>query len=324
MAPGRMGVRLALLSAAIGLAAVNTGNNLLYVMLSLILGLAGVSLIAARRAMRTLRVRATLPSEAVSGEPLLMTVEVEGRFPWLPQTWVEVHVRGLGRPAVVTVPIGSNGRGRATARLIAPRRGIHTALTLEAVTGYPLDLHLSRASFRWTGEMVVLPRIEAVRLWDHRSAHDPHPGASRSSREAGAGAELRSVRSYTWQDDARLMHWRATARAGHPMVRELDAEHERRLDLVLDTEATDASAFEGVVSRAASLLEAARLEQVPARLHAPGTGADGLTGSAAGRFLAQVACSPPAGPRPRPGSFVAGALLLSCAPGAGPPGAAVP
>src|SRR5262249_10822584 len=63
LAPGRMGLRLAVLSVAIGLAAINTGNNLLYVMLSLILGLALVASIAARVAMRTLRVRAILPPE---------------------------------------------------------------------------------------------------------------------------------------------------------------------------------------------------------------------------------------------------------------------
>ena len=320
LAPGRMGIRLALLSAAIGLAAVNTGNNLLYVMLSLILGLAGVSLVAARLALRTLRVRAILPAEAVSGEPFLMTVEVQGRFPWLPQTWVDVRVRGLDQELVVTVPLAAaTGRGALITRLTAPRRGVYTRLRLEASTGYPLDLHLSRAAFAWTGELVVLPRLRPVELPDARAAAGPLPGAAPALRGSGMGADLRNVRAYTWQDDARHMHWRATARAGHPMVRELDPERERRLDVVLVTEASDPAAFEEVVSRAASLMEAARQEQIPVRLHARGAAREGLTGPAAGRFLAQVSCAPPGSVGADAGGFVPpGAIVLACAHPRGP------
>ena len=43
----RMGLRLAVLSLAIGMAAVNTGNNLLYLMLALVLALAALSFGAA-------------------------------------------------------------------------------------------------------------------------------------------------------------------------------------------------------------------------------------------------------------------------------------
>src|SRR5688572_27902783 len=264
-----MGVRLAVLSTAIGLAAVNTGNNLLYVMLSLILGLAVVSSVAARRALRTLRADARFPREVVCGEPFCFTVEAAGRFSWLPQTWIDVRVDGLGGdPVTVTVPISADrGSGRRTARLVLPRRGVHTRLNLSAATSYPLDLHVSRARIAWRGELVVLPRFDPIpSLARLVGAAGRRPGDAGPTRAPGAGAELRQIRTYTWNDDARRMHWRATARAGQPMVRELEQERERALDLALDTEAANPEAFEAVVSRAAALLDAARREGVPARL----------------------------------------------------------
>jgi uncharacterized protein (DUF58 family) len=312
-----MGVRLAVLSVAIGLAAVNTGNNLLYVMLSLILGLAVVSTLAARRAMRTLRVQVEFPPEVVCGEPFLVAVEASGSFPWLPQTWVDVRVDGLGEPLNLTVAVpASTGRGRAVSRVSIGRRGVHTRLALFAATGYPLDLAVSRRESFWQGEIVVLPRFERVaspgRLAAAAGAQEAGP---RFSREPGTGAELRQVRGYTWNDDARRMHWRATARAGHPMVRELEQEHERAVDLVLDTAAPDAESFEAVVSRAAALLDAARRERVPMRLFAPGAAARGLAGAAAARFLAEVQAVPPGMDRGEaPGPVPAGALVVSCDP----------
>ena len=98
LAPGRMGVRLAVLSTAIGLAAVNTGNNLLYVMLSLILGLAVVSSVAARRALHTLRVDARFPREVVCGEPFCFTVETAGRLDDLGRVVGDVYLVGGGDP----------------------------------------------------------------------------------------------------------------------------------------------------------------------------------------------------------------------------------
>ncbi|MGH9867836.1 MAG: DUF58 domain-containing protein [Candidatus Polarisedimenticolia bacterium] len=314
LAPGRMGIRLAVLSVAIGLAAINTGNNLLYVMLSLILGLAAVSAIVARLAMRTLSVRALLPSEAVCGEPMPITVEARGRFRWLPQTWIDVQVKGLDRAVGLSIPLSSRGgRGAATVRVRPGRRGVYSRLTLAAGTGYPLDLQLSRGSFTWEGDLVVLPRFDPIASLSQLSTEGRRPGDATAAREPGTGAELRQVRAYTWQDDARLMHWRATARAGRPMVRDLEHERERTLDLVLDTGAADSAAFEALVSRAAALLDLARRERIPFRLHAPGAPASGLPADAAGRFLAEVAprapgvsaaWAPPGGP---------GVIVLSCA-----------
>jgi len=287
----RMGLRLAVLSAAIGVAAVNTGNNLLYLMLSLALGLGGVSLAAARWSLRRLHVTPMLPEEATCGEPFLVGVEVSGRFPLLPQTWVRVRLEGLPEPLELTVAVpGGTGRGVASSRFAVGRRGVFERLTVQALTGYPLDLSLRRARQGWRGRLVVLPRFERIsRLRIAGAAGATRRGGlnAPSRRPGGAGADLYNIREYTMSDDARHIDWRSSARTGRLMVRELEREEERRLDLVLDVRAGDADSFEAAVGRCAAILDLARRSRFDARLLVPGHDT-ALTGRSAMRCLAAV------------------------------------
>jgi uncharacterized protein (DUF58 family) len=275
---------------AIGLAAVNTGNNLLYLILSLVLALAGLSAAASTWSLRRLRVTALLPEEAVRGEPFLIGVEVSGRFPLLPQTWVEIHLDGLPEPVELTVAVPSDRRrGVGSARAVIPRRGIFGGLTLRAATGYPLDLWLRRAgSLPWRGSLLVLPRHRRIAwlriLGSGRSAGEAD---SRSRLGGRAGTDLHNIRPYTTSDDARHIDWRSSARSGRLMVKEFEREQERRIDVVLDLEADDDVAFEEAVERCAAILDLARRESFDTRLLVPGAGA-GLAGRDAMRRLAGV------------------------------------
>jgi uncharacterized protein (DUF58 family) len=82
-----------------------------------------------------------------------------------------------------------------------------------------------------------------------------------ASVRRGAGHDLFSLRDYQPQDDLRHIDWKATARARRLTVREFTAEDERRVTIVLDTDAGQAEAsdfdgrFEEAVVHAASLLK---------------------------------------------------------------------
>jgi uncharacterized protein (DUF58 family) len=287
----RMGLRLAVLSLAIGMAAINTGNNLLYLMLALVLALAMVSAVAAGWSMRRVHVAPILPAEATRGEPFLIGAEVTGRFPLLPQTWVRVRIEGLPDPVELTVGIpGDAGRGVASARVTVDRRGLFEDLSAQALCGYPLDLALRRAKQRWRGRIVVLPRFDRIsKLRITRGADGGRHGRvnAPSRRTGGTDAELRNIRHYTTRDDARHIDWRSSARTRQLMVREFEREVERRVDLVLDLQTADPAAFEAAVERCAAILDLARRRQFDARLLVPGLPA-ALSGREAMRCLAIV------------------------------------
>ena len=286
---GGLGVRLALLGAAMALAAVNTGNNLIYLMLSLVLALALVGAIAGRRAARRLSVEAHVPREVRAAEPFTIHFEAKGRFPLLPRALVVARLDGL--PEIVELPISvpaGEERGVASARVTIEKRGIHENLRINARTGYPFNLAWMRARARKTGGVVVLPSFMPLRAMHVAAAHaSPLMVRAEAMAARGSGTEVLDLREYAPEDDARHIDWRASARSRQLMVREFEREDAgRSYDVVVDTEAQDDSAFEGVVSRCAAILDFAQRHGHNARLVTPDAGPLGR--DAAMRWLAGV------------------------------------
>src|SRR5213075_3441002 len=88
----------------------------------------------------------------------------------------------------------------------------------------------------------------------------PLQSGQTTSLHRGAGQDLLLLRDYQARDDLRHIDWKATARAQRLTVRELAAEDERRITIVLDTTLTDdideenfRIRFESGVTQAASL-----------------------------------------------------------------------
>ncbi len=288
-----------LLAVALAGAAVNTGNNLLYLCLSLLLALGTVHSLSARRALRSVRIESRLPEEAVRGEPFLAGLAVTGRFPLLPRAWVSARLEGLPAPLAWSVCVpGETGRGVASIRAVVSRRGVYDGLSLVGSTSYPLAVFESRLGRVPAGSLVVLPafrRLSRVRVG---AGAGPRIDAATppSGRPGGSGGDLHSLREYAPPDDARRIEWRSSARAGRLMVREFERQMEPGLDLVLDPEADGDAAFEPVVERCAALLDFARRAGLDARLLADGP-SNLLEGAAALRHLAGARPAPP-GSRP--------------------------
>ena len=101
--------------------------------------------------------------------------------------------------------------------------------------------------------------------------------SERSRLSAGAGGEPSSgVRQYRTGDDVRRVHWRASARSDHLMVREDERSAAHRAMVVLGTAGPwDEEAFERAVSVAASVVARLGAHGAPVELRAGGS----LTGS---------------------------------------------
>ena len=319
-----MGPRVVLMGAAIAVAAANTGNNLLYLMLAMLTALAVVCIASARWSLRRMVVAARFPSEAVSGQAFLLAAEARGRFPLLPQTWVDVKLEGLPEAVTLVVPIrAAAGRGVGSSLVTPARRGVFEHVAMTVTTGYPLGLFVHGVRRECPGALVVLPRFSRLRTLRIKGvpAGRGQRGAARAAGApfGGAGDDLDNIREYLPVDDARHIDWRSSARTGKLMVREFTRERERGIVLVLDPRADDPEAFERMVERCAAILDYARRERIAARLMAPEL-AEPLAGRAAMRFLAGV--QPQRGPvaggdldetlvRARRGSDV---VVLSCDP----------
>ena len=145
-----------------------------------------------------------------------------------------------GVPLPPAIALGARCEIRLTAEARSPVAGFHClhGASLELVDR--LGVAMVRAWFPSTLPLRVLPRAFArARLPPLRTAGAPDARVGRHAlRLRGLGGDLRELRDMRPGDPFRQIAWKATARTGRLMVRELDREARVGHYLVLDVAAT--------------------------------------------------------------------------------------
>ena len=239
-------------SLAVGFAAVNTGNNLLYLLLGSMLGFMVVSGWFSERMIRDLDVVRRVPRGVTVGHDVRIFYELHSRRRRLPTLAVEIGEQGLAEKAYLArLAAGQRSSARSVNRFV--RRGIYPLPTLTLSTSFPFGLFVKERDLRAPGELVVWPRSD-------RSVRPPVllGGQQRQRTLATAGApgargEYRGLREYRVGDDPRDIHWKSSARLRQPVVREYDVDAAEDLWIVLDTRGEPGEAAEVAVEVAASL-----------------------------------------------------------------------
>lgn len=262
----------------LGLAAIGTGNNLLYLVLGAMLGFITLSGWLSEQMIRRLEVRRRPVRGLTAGEPGRITYDLRNAKRRLPSLAVEVGEAGReGRAWVAALEAGEAATVRADA--VFPSRGVYPLETVTLATSFPFGLFRKERDLEIAGEAVVWPRhdrpVRAPRLAGERvrRAGESFAGA------AGARGEYRGLRPYRPGDDPRDVHWRTTARVGQPVIREYERDRASALWICLDLRCEPGDEAEAAVELAASLAGAASRRGDPFGLAtpearvAPGTGA---------------------------------------------------
>jgi uncharacterized protein (DUF58 family) len=265
-----------LILGVVGFAAWNTGNNLLFLVFSLLCSTLFVGGAAARASLRDLIVSARFPDHifAADAAPVIVTLKNAKRI--LPSFSIMVAARG---PSDSTRPNRKRRALRFSKRTLAyftyvphhaaaeqrveqvfPKRGHVLISGFELSTLFPFGFFRFRRRLRARDvDIVVYPKPEAI--GDELHLLPTFPGRMVSPRR-GIGQDLFSLRDYQPQDDLRHIDWKATARSRNLTVREFTAEDERRITIILDTSEPDNvdstefnTRFEHGVVQAASLLK---------------------------------------------------------------------
>lgn len=253
--PTREGWWFLLTTLGIGFAAVNTGNNLLYLLLSMLLGTIVVSGILSEQTMRRLQLSPATPREVFAGSPAVVgCVVVNTKSLFASFSLVVEVVREQGSPPrVFFVSKLDPGQQRLYSwEATFPRRGRHRLHAVRLMTRFPFGLFLKTASPILFDEFLVFPAVRPLSLEELRGLGGS--GAERETRP-GRGTDLYNLREYRLGDDPRLIHWKSTAKSGALMVRELEAEAALKVRLVLEGPRTgaDPEQLEAGISSLASL-----------------------------------------------------------------------
>lgn len=301
------------ITIGVGIAAINTGNNLLFLVLGLLLSLVILSGVLSEIALRGLDFKRRLPRRTFAGTACLVEIEVHNTKRYAPSYSIEVEDRVEGRRTdkrCYFLKVSGGARQTAAYRRIAPVRGVERYVSLRVATRFPFGLFEKWREVDMPEEQVVYPTP-----W--RTARQAPPvmvSGDRITREERGHGEIDGVRELSDGDPVRDIHWAKTAAVGRLVARERRREGARAVKIVVDNAAPrtdDAVAqrmaalhIEDEIRKVAAtaldaLREGAEVQLVPT---AQGDGPrvfHARPGALAGdRVLGYLACLPPEPPMP--------------------------
>ena len=219
------------------LAAVNTGNNLLFLILACLLAGILVSGVLSRAVLTGVSLKFDLPEHIFAEQPVLAEVELRNEK----QLWPSFSLRVTGEikkgaAEILTRPvffpyIQASGSTRQKVELRFPHRGVYRQDAFGIRTRFPFGFFEKTRRVDSPIEIVVYPRVEPT---DQLYEILPLLSGEMASYFRGRGHELHSLRDYLPTDSARFVDWKRSAKSGALMVREFAREDERRVMLVFD------------------------------------------------------------------------------------------
>ncbi len=220
------------LTFGVGLGALNTGNNLLYLVLGLLLAMVVVSGVLSERCLRHLSVRRLGTESAFAGEPFAYRWAItrrQGHAFALTLSEVEVPLKGEGCVGYLRAGVEHVVR----ANLTAPRRGPMRLSGVRVTTTWPLGLFAKTRVFHVDGTLLVFPRRSYACQLPNDARLGPIGDASTPRRNDGTG-DVAGLRELGPTEDARRVHWRKSAAVGKLIKVEREREERRTYVLTVD------------------------------------------------------------------------------------------
>lgn len=223
----------------VGFAAVNTANNLLYLLLGMLLALIVVSSVMSEISLRHLSVVRRLPMRAQVGRPHLVEIEVHNNKRQFPSYAIEIEDLRHGQPAdkrCFFLKISPGSAQVAAYRRTPARRGKDRHVGFRVATRFPFGFFEKSRELQLPGELIIYPAVDPVALpaWDNK-----HAPSGEGRLDPGRGYDILSVRPLREGDDVRDIYWRKSA--NQLVVRERAKEARRNVSLTLDNVSPNAT-----------------------------------------------------------------------------------
>jgi uncharacterized protein (DUF58 family) len=224
-----------LITLGVGFAAVNTGNNLLYLLLGMFLSLIVVSSVMSEISLRHLSVVRRLPPRAQVGRPHLVEIEVFNHKQRAPSYAIEVEDLRAGQPAdkrCFFLKISPRSAQVAAYRRTPARRGRDHHVGFRVATRFPFGLFEKSREIQAEGDLIIYPAVDPVVLPQHEGGE--RQGAA-ASVGRGTGDEIIGVRPMREGDDPRDIYWRKSTLASEMVLRERVREARRDVSYTIDS-----------------------------------------------------------------------------------------
>lgn len=208
----------------VGVAAINTANNLLYLLLGLLLSLIVISALMSESTLRGLQVTRRLPRRAQVGRSHQVEIEVRNTKRRISSYAIEIEDMRVRQPAdkrCFFLKISPQSTQIAAYRRTPAKRGLTHHSGFRVATRFPFGFFEKSLELDLSGTLLVYPAVEPVVL-----THTRPSGAIGGDRvqARGHGDEILGLRPMRDGDDPRDIYWRRSTQPDQRLLRIRAAE----------------------------------------------------------------------------------------------------
>jgi len=249
------------LTLLLGFAAVNTGNNLLYLLVSALLGFMAVSGLIGRYNLARLHLDFQPPTEIYAGIETLATIELRNNKPY-PSFLVVVELAD-GQALFPVIP----GRSslRKTLPLTLDKRGRNQLPDGAFRSIFPVNFFIRSFPARTASEATVFPTprdCHAAAVPEGKKSLGNHATPRR-----GSDGEIDRIGDYRGGEPLKMIHWKLTARQDQLMIKE--TSDTAREPVVIEPQSLPGNDIEGQLRCATWLVNRYMRDHRPVGLQLP-------------------------------------------------------
>jgi uncharacterized protein (DUF58 family) len=236
-------------------AAVNTSNNLLYMVLSAQLAVILISGLLSEINFHRIKIELEIPRHCFAGQSFPVYLRLVNQKPFLASFSLRVEPlasRAFQFTAFYVPCVHPESELLRSGEATLSRRGQYRVSQVCLVSTYPFGFFTKYRNYSVEAECICYPTILPQ---DRMGLDSPDILGTSPQFVRGLGNDLYTIRDYLPSDSARHVHWKASAKSASLKTREYAAEESQRVTLALDRygDAGDEDRFETLISYAASL-----------------------------------------------------------------------
>ena len=229
---------LVFITLGIGFAAVNTGVNLLYLLMAMLLSIVVASGILSELTLKKLRWEVDLPSETIVASETFGSIKIQNQKQYLSSFSLEGDLLVADDSGIIQkkgrlLKLKAGEEGHMMVRLVFPKRGKQQIRGISISTHFPFSFFSKSRHYEFSRSVLVMPKGEepvetilsqlSIKQDDHFYTHD----------NKGQGLEFYSIRQMHPGDDWRNVHWKKTASRQEFVIKEFEEQTGRRATVYL-------------------------------------------------------------------------------------------
>lgn len=248
----REGKRFVLATLLIAVAAVNTGNNLIYLIFSLMLSFILLAVVLLRVNLSGISLKVSIDHSVFAGEQAYALIMIQNSRRMIPAYSLRVTASGAESPVYCDY-IPPKDPVKKEIKITFKKRGIYSYGDFFVQSGFPFILFEKSIAVKVAGEVLVYPALLDI---EQIVPDITGQGGLGIRKTAGMGDEVHSIREFRYGDDWRDIHWKATAKASSLMVKEYTLTDIRKITVIIDNiQPSGEEIFEKTLSLAGSLAQ---------------------------------------------------------------------